>query len=307
MTQQPINRLNDALMKYVFAREDQKEVTLSLINAVFAAQNLSLLEDFTFVDRELDPEFNEDRESRLDVLGRSRDGTSVNVEVQLKRFKWMEKRLLYYWARRYVLKRGRPYGDLPRTVNIVILNYEMFPALSEEYHHVFSVLNRKHIEICLSRDLEIHVIELPKFEKLRVDVTQLDSLGKWLAYLSPKTSSDELEAITMQEPMINRAIEAENVFMQDPDLVTAYEMAEKAQRDRYARDEYLLDQGRAEGWKDGRAEGWKDGRAEGWNDGWKDGRANVALNMLDGGMPLEQISKFTGLSTEEISALRKVQ
>ena len=91
----------------------------------------------------------------------------------------------------------------------------------------------------------------------------------------------------MQEPMINRAIEAENVFMQDPDLVTAYEMAEKAQRDRYARDEYLLDQGRAEG--------------------WKDGRANVALNMLDDGMPLEQISKFTGLSTEEISALRKVQ
>ena len=44
----PINRFNDVLMKYVFAREDQKAVTLSLINAVFAAGHYTLLEDFQF-------------------------------------------------------------------------------------------------------------------------------------------------------------------------------------------------------------------------------------------------------------------
>ncbi len=48
----PINRLNDVLMKYVFAREDQKAVTLSLINAVFAAGHYALLEDFQFLDRQ---------------------------------------------------------------------------------------------------------------------------------------------------------------------------------------------------------------------------------------------------------------
>ena len=41
----------------------------------------------------------------------------------------------------------------------------------------------------------------------------------------------------MQEPMINQAVQAEQHFMQDRDLVTAYEMAEKAERDRYAREE----------------------------------------------------------------------
>ena len=83
-----LNRLNDVLMKYVFAREDQKEVTLSLINAVFAAENYALLEDFQFLDRELDPENREDKEARLDILGRSSDGTSVNVEVQVEEQPW---------------------------------------------------------------------------------------------------------------------------------------------------------------------------------------------------------------------------
>ena len=53
----------------------------------------------------------------------------------------------------------------------------------------------------------------------------------------------------------------------------------------------------------GRAEGMAEGRIE----GMAEGRAAVALSMLEGGMPMEQIVRFTGLSTAEIEALRKVQ
>ena len=53
----------------------------------------------------------------------------------------------------------------------------------------------------------------------------------------------------------------------------------------------------------GRAEGMAEGRIE----GMAEGRAAVALSMLEGGMPMEQIVRFTGLSTAEIQALRKVQ
>ncbi|MBQ9452255.1 MAG: hypothetical protein IJU65_03045, partial [Desulfovibrio sp.] len=61
--------------------------------------------------------------------------------------------------------------------------------------------------------------------------------------------------------------------------------------------------GRAEGMAEGRIEGMAEGRAE----GMAEGRAAVALSMLEGGMPMEQIVRFTGLSTAEIEALRKVQ
>ena len=119
----------------------------------------------------------------------------------------------------------------------------------------------------------------------------------------------------MQEPMINKAVEAEQHFMQNPDLVTAYEIAEKAERDRYAREQFVreeglakgLAQGRAEGWRDGRAEGWRDGRAEGWEDGKADERREIAQNLLHLGLPIAQISEATGLSAAEIEALRTVQ
>ena len=291
----PINRLNDVLMKYVFAREEQKAVTLSLINAVFAVENYTLLEDFQFLDRELDPRNLQDKEVRLDILGRSSDGTSVNVEVQVDGFSWMTKRILYYWARRYALKRGETYGNLARTVSIAILNYVLFPELPHEYHHAFAVQHTKHPERHFTDDLEIHCIELPKFEQQRGDVASLNPLGKWLAYFSKKTSAADLEAIAMQDPMIHQAVEAEHDFMQNPDFVSAYDIAEKAERDRYAREQFVRDEGLAKGLAQGRAEGWRDGKAE------------VAQNLLHLGMPVTQISEATGLSTAEIEALRKVQ
>jgi len=42
MERKPINRFNDALMKYVFADSERKHITLSLINAVFALEERRL-------------------------------------------------------------------------------------------------------------------------------------------------------------------------------------------------------------------------------------------------------------------------
>ena len=56
---------------------------------------------------------------------------------------------------------------------------------------------------------------------------------------------------------------------------------------------------RGEGRMEGRAEGREEGRAE----GRAEGIAETARKMKEGGLPIEQISKFTGLSIEEISNL----
>ena len=49
-----LNRLNDALMKYIFANPERKQLTLSLINAFFEVEGTKQLVDFEFRDRELD-------------------------------------------------------------------------------------------------------------------------------------------------------------------------------------------------------------------------------------------------------------
>ena len=64
-----------------------------------------------------------------------------------------------------------------------------------------------------------------------------------------------------------------------------------------AREAYVFDEGRAKGEAKGRAEGEAKGRAE--------GEAKLITSMLKNGASMEFIAKYTGLSVEEISKLKK--
>ena len=102
------NRMNDAFAKFIFANEKRKQLTLDLINGFFELEGTAVIQDLEFSDRELDREAEEGKGVVLDVVGRSSDGTLVNVEIQLEQFQEMGKRTLYYWSQLYNrrLKKG---------------------------------------------------------------------------------------------------------------------------------------------------------------------------------------------------------
>ena len=56
-------------------------------------------------------------------------------------------------------------------------------------------------------------------------------------------------------------------------------------------------------YEDGREEGLKEGRMEGHEEGLKEGLLKVACTLKQSGMPLPEIAKATGLTSEEIEAL----
>ena len=103
--------------------------------------------------------------------------------------------------------------------------------------------------------------------------------------------ANEPDSLSNSEAIIRDALQAEHRFMQDPNLVTAYDQAEKARLDRIAREEYLLDQGRKQGLDEGRKEGHRD----------------IALTLLSMNMPIDEIAKITGLPKAEIMELKKEQ
>ncbi len=112
-----LNRLNDVLVKYIFFDEKRKPLTLSLINAFFEAEGTQTIVDFTFVDREPDPDKPKGKQPRLDVLGVCKDGTVVEIEFQDEEYLAMPERVTFYWARLAQRRtRGTPYGKLPRVV-----------------------------------------------------------------------------------------------------------------------------------------------------------------------------------------------
>ena len=227
MERRNYNPMNDYLFKFVFGREERKRITLSFLNAVLGREGVDELQDITFIDRDIEPQFAEDKLSRLDLYGVASDGSRINIEVQLVNLQHMEKRTLYYWARMYQsIRRGGSYQKLDGAIAINLLNFAM---LAQEKPHTVYGLYDIQSGHRLTDDLEIHFIEIPKFQVK--SIKELKRLERWMAYFSNKLSEEEMEELAMSETAIREAIQAEHVFMQDEIERWQYEQREKAVRD----------------------------------------------------------------------------
>lgn len=227
MKRRNCNPLNDYLFKFIFGREERKRITLNFLNAVLDLNDMEELRDITFIDRDLEPEFEEDKLSRLDLYGVANDGSRINIEVQLVNWRNMEKRTLYYWAKMYQsIHRGEDYVRLNRAITINLLNFILLPQPKPHTMYGLYDLQSGHR---LTEDIEIHFIEVPKFEVK--SIKELKRLEKWMAYFSNKLNDEEMEELAMSEAAIREALDAEHIFMQDDIERWQYEQREKAVRD----------------------------------------------------------------------------
>jgi predicted transposase/invertase (TIGR01784 family) len=315
-TKPRLNHLNDVLVKFIFFHEDRKHLTISLINSVFEKEGMPLITDFTFKDRELDPTDCRSKESRVDVLGMCSDGTIIEIEFQLTYFYPMEARSLLYWARLFTLQipKGGDYKNLKRTVCINILAHSIFnDADTTDYYNAFCIINKHHPNHILTNLLEMYFIELPKWEKVR-KTEEMSQLSYWLAYFSSKTSEEELEEMAMNNSAIREALEAEPLFMSNPNLVTAYDQLEKARMDRIAEQDYWeikLEQAEQKVKQSERkveqAEQkvkQSEQRVKQAEQEAEESKRSIAKNLLSMNMPSDKVASATGLTIETVESLR---
>lgn len=285
MNRQNYNPLNDYLFKFIFGREERKRITLSFLNAVLDRKESKELTDITFIDREFDPQFEEDKLSQLDIYGIASDGSQINIEVQLMNLYNMQKRTLYYWARMYqTLRKGEAYQQLSPSITINLLNFSLLPQKSpHNMYGLYDIVSGHR----LTEDLEIHFLEIPKF-KLK-SVKEMKRLEKWLAYFSNKLNERETEELAMSEAAIKEAIQAEHIFMQSDVERWQYEQREKAMRDYLSAMTSSRDEGLQEGRREGRREGILD----------------MARSLLALNVPVDVIEKSSGMTRAEILALQQ--
>jgi len=111
--------------------------------------------------------------SILDVKARDESEWIYDLEMQMLVLAALSPRTLYYWAKSYAeqLSAGEDYTRLRRTISICFVKGVVFRDWAG-YNRCFRLLDPSG-ELCLTENLEIHIIELPKFRKA------LAELDRW--------------------------------------------------------------------------------------------------------------------------------
>lgn len=194
----------DYVFKRLFGDEDNALLLVDLLNAVLrfpagkVVRGVTLLNPFVARDYEA-------KSSIFDVRARDDPGRQFLLEMQQLVRPGFAKRLLYYWSGGHggQLLKGEHYDMLLPTYSICLLNGTLFQ--DQAWHRAFRVFDNEH-GVLLCKDLEIHLLELSKFD---VPVEQVQSpLERW-GYFFKHGASLEVDALpaTLNVPVIRQSVE----------------------------------------------------------------------------------------------------
>ncbi|MBP3041344.1 PD-(D/E)XK nuclease family transposase [Bacillaceae bacterium Marseille-Q3522] len=276
--------LNDFVFKKIFGEKKDRHLLIGLLSAILNEK----ITNITIMGETLERSMREDKLGKLDVKAELPFGEKLNIEVQLKDEYNMVKRTLFYWSKLYTedFQVGGKYRDLTKTITINIVN---FSFLKEPYYHNVFHLKNDNTNNILTKNMEIHFIEMPKFRGADPDIT--NPLDRWLLFLDEKTPQKSLKEVTKMDPLIKKAEKKLNILRHDPKAREQYESWAKLLSDHVS----ALDTAERKGEKRGEKRGEERGIEK--------GKLEVAASLLKSGMSYEQIAEITGITVEKIKKM----
>jgi predicted transposase/invertase (TIGR01784 family) len=270
----PLSAMNDFVFGKIFG--ENRTVLEDFLKSVLDLP-AEEYEDLKVVDPNLDRDFLEDKLGILDVKINTQSGKVFDIEVQVKRQPFIWERMLFYTSKMVTgqVKSGYQYGKINRVISILIADFVIINE-NKFYHNRFRLYD-ENTKARFPDSIEINVLELPK--KHENDKTPL---GNWMRFFRAKTEEDYM-TVAQTSPAINEAWGMIKVLSgNERDRVIA-ELREKAQMD---------------------LDSWiGDAEHRGQQEGLQKGKLEVARNLLHEKMPVDGISRVTGLSVEEIERL----
>ena len=258
----------DTLFKMLFVKH---EGLLKKLVAALLGISVDSIQQFVIQNPDISPENLEDKFCRLDI-NMTVNNQLVDLEIQICNEGDYPERVMYYWAREFssALPAGEGYSVLPRTIIISIIDFNLFGCV--EYNSFFQPLEVTRHTL-LSDKMGFHFFEL---KKLPNDIRGDDPLLLWLSLFKAETE-EELEKIReLEVPEMEQAINAYYTITASPEFREVERLREKARHDE-AQALYHARQGE---------------------------KFEIARKLINMGMPFDQISKATGLSSAEIGSLQ---
>jgi predicted transposase/invertase (TIGR01784 family) len=183
-----INPRVDFAFKKLFGSEENKDLLISLINAIVSEQEqvveVELKNPYNLAD------YRAGKMSILDIKAKSQQGRWFNVEMQISEDYNFDKRAIYYWAKLVTeqLSEGKMFKELKKTISINILDFNFIPN-NHDVHNCYKIINTATGKDDKLHDIfELHYVELRKFTKPYHQITT--ALDRWSTFL---TKADQLD------------------------------------------------------------------------------------------------------------------
>ena len=279
-----VKKLNDFFIRYFFGLKGDEDLLLSFINAIMIDSNFA-----TFKSVEILNPFNlsekaNNKESIVDLKAITEDGIIVIIEIQTYSTKNFFERTLYYWSKNYssVLKKGNQYEKLRPVISINLIDDILFNRTDNRMHTCY-LLKEKNSNEILTDHLQLHYVEIPKFNE-NADIKK--ELKNWILFLKSNKEED-MSQLLKEDTIFEKAINKYNYFTDNKDLLNEYDR----------REAFLVYQSSI--MRDFKEEGREEGREE----GIKERNYAIAKNLKKSGLDIKFISENTGLSIEEIEKL----
>jgi predicted transposase/invertase (TIGR01784 family) len=291
-----VNPKIDLVFKKLFGSEENKDILLSLINAILPLSQqvakITLKNPYNVSD------YAEGKLSILDIKAEGEDGRLFDVEMQIRGSKYYGKRALFYWAKifgsqlDYVLEESQDndnnievgYSDLKKCVVISLMDFNFFD--DTKYHRFYTLKDGNTHEQHKDLDyLDLYFIELKKYKgKLQNLNTTLE---RWITFLNNAHKYD------------NKTLPKE--------LAEIKEIRKASQK----LDAMYLDE-KEKGYYDAQQKFWLDQNAfiketveKALEQGELNKQIEIAKKMLKRGTEIVIIAEDTGLTVKQVEQLHK--
>jgi len=213
----------DTLFKMLFVKYPDllKRLVAELIGIKYDS-----IQQFIITNPEMPPESLGDKFCRLDI-NMIVDGQRVDLEIQVNNEGDYPERSLYYWAREFStgLNEGEGYSELPRTIIINIIAFELFGC--KEFHSEYQALEvTRHTQ--LTDKMSLHYFELPKLPE---SVTADSGRELWLKLFQAETEEELAKIESLEVPTMNEAVKAYRHISSSPEFRERERLWSKARHD----------------------------------------------------------------------------
>ena len=292
---------SDYVFKRIFGQEENIEALKDFLESILDEEIITI----EIKNPEIPKNFYDSKYGVLDLKVTLNDRIVVDVEVQVKNEHNLEKRDTYYLSSNYVneLKEGEPYSNCKKSIVINILNFSYYKR--NEYHSVSRMIfeepkEEEKVEMgyekedrYMTEDLEVHIIELPKFKKKNPKIHT--KLEEWLWLFIG--SDEEVNEASKKNKEIEKIKKKLASMSLSPEERNNYEYRLRAIRDEADAIEFATRKGLEQGIERGLAQGLEQGLAQKTEE--------FVKKLLEKNTKIEDIIELTGVTEEKIEEIKK--